>query len=194
METSLSSKTTSTTTRLADWAVIILTLAALVAGWFIKSGVENRSVAFSGAGISAQIPVGWLTTGAQGNEVLHASDPLASGFGTTYSLENIPIAADATSDQVASMLTLERGQALSDFRVLGQQQVTVFGRAAFEISYVYVESNPNLTHNAIPHVVLGSDYIFLNGNHAIVASYRADEKDYSSNLGRFQRFLGSLKF
>ncbi|HEY5270920.1 MAG TPA: hypothetical protein VII97_11320 [Anaerolineales bacterium] len=191
---SLPSKTYSTGYRLADWGVIAVSVVALLAGWLIKNSVESRSIPFEGSGITAQTPRGWLMTSVQGNEILHVSDPLSSGFGTTYSIENIPTASDATVGQVVSLLTLQRGQALTAFRVLEQKQVTVFGQAAYEVGYVFVESNPNLTHNDIPNIVRGLDYIFLNGDHAILATYWADEKAFESDLGRFQQFLSSLKF
>ena len=92
------------------------------------------------------------------------------------------------------MLTLQRGQVLTAYRILEQRQVTVFGQAAYEVGYVFVESNPDLTHNSIPNIVRGLDYIFLNGNHVIVATYWADENSFESDLGRFQGFLNTLKF
>ncbi len=192
--TTLPSKTDSTLQRLADWAVILVTLIAVLAGWLIKNSVQNRSVPFTGSGITAQIPAGWLTTKVQGNEILHVSDPRSAGFGTTYTIENIPVATDATVDQVVSNLTLQRGQSMNSFRVLEQRAVTIAGQSAYEIGYVYVESNPNLTHNDIPNIVQGLDYVFLNGDHAIVATYWADENEYASDLARFQLFLSSLKF
>ena len=192
--TTMASKTNSFGERFADWAVVAVTIVALLAGWLFKNSVENRSVSFTSSGISAQTPQGWLTTSVQGNEILHITDPLSSGFGTTYIIENLTIASDATVDQVTSLLILERGQALTAYRVLDQKQVTVFGRAAYEISYVYIESNPDLNHNVLPNIVRGLDYIFLNGDHAIVATYRADQNTFGSELGRFQRFLGTLKF
>jgi hypothetical protein len=192
--TTLPSKSPSLVNQLSDWAVIVVTVIALLAGLLFKNSVENRSVAFTDSGISAQTPRGWLVTSAQGNEILHVTDPLSGGFGTTYVIQNIPIAAGATVEQVVSLLILDRGQALTAFRVLEQKQVTVSGQAAFEIGYVYVESNPNLTHNDIPNIVRGLDYIFLNGDHAVVATYWADEKAFDSELGRFHRFLGSLKY
>ncbi|MGZ6347291.1 MAG: hypothetical protein ACXWNC_06965 [Anaerolineales bacterium] len=192
--TTLPSKTESTLHRLSDWAVIFVTLIAVLAGWLIKTGVQNRSVSFASSGISAQTPEGWLSSKVQGNEILHVTDPLSTGFGTTYTIENIPVATDITVDQVVSSLTLQRGQSMNSFRVLKQQAVTIAGRVAYEISYVYVESNPNLTHNEIPNIVQGLDYVFLNGDHAIVATFWADENEYASDLARFQLFLSSLKF
>jgi hypothetical protein len=179
---------------IADWAVIVLTLLALIAGSLVKSGVENRSVPFEASGISAQTPLGWMTTSVKGTEILHVTDLLSSGFGTTYILQDIPVASDAVVGQVVSLLTLQYGQELTAFRVLDQKQVTVYGQPAYEIGYVFVESNPNLTHNEIPNVVRGLDYIFMADGHAVVATYRAGESAYSSDLGRFLQFLRTLKF
>jgi hypothetical protein len=191
---SLPSKTVTTGYRFADLAVIAVTVLALLAGWLVKNSVESRSVPFDVSGISAQTPQGWLMTSTQGDEILHATNPFSSGFGTTYTLQNIPVASDATVGQAVSLLILQHGQALTAFRVLEQKQVTVFGRAGYEVGYVFIESNPDLTHNEIPNVVQGLDYIFLNGDHAIVATYWADEKSFESDLGRFHQFLNSLKF
>jgi hypothetical protein len=191
---SLPKKTRFNSAQFAPWSVIAVTVVALLVGWLIKNSVESRSVPFEASGISAQTPQGWLKARAQGNEILHVTNPFSSGFGTTYTLQNIPVASDATVGQAASMLTLQRGQALTAFRVLDQKPVTVFGRAAYEISYVFVESNPDLTHNEIPNVVRGLDYIFMNGDHAVTATLWAEEKSYDSDLGRFHQFLNTLKF
>jgi hypothetical protein len=78
--------------------------------------------------------------------------------------------------------------------VLEQQRVTVAGHEAYEISYVFVESDPNLTHAQFPKVVRGMDIIFLNGDQAAVVTYWAGEGSFELDLGRFQQFLKSLKF
>ncbi len=179
---------------IADWAVILLTVLALIVGGLVRSGVENRSVPFQASGISAQTPLGWMKTSVKGTEILHVTDLLSSGFGTTYLLQDIPVASDAVVGQVVSLLTLQRGQDLTAFRVLDQKQVTVYGQPAYELTYVFVESNPNLTHNEIPNVVRGLDYIFMADGHAVVATYWADESAYASDLGRFLQFLRTLKF
>jgi hypothetical protein len=194
---SVSSRTSNTLSlgdRFSEWAVIAILVIALLAGWFFKSSVENLSVPVEVSGISAQTPKGWLNVNTQGNEILHVTDPASSGFGTTYVVENIPIEPNSLIGQTVSLLTLERGQALTAYRLLDQKQVTVFGRPAYELSYVFVESNPNMTHNELPNIVRGMDYIFLNGDHAVVATYWADEQAFEVDLGRFQLFLKSLKF
>jgi len=180
--------------RYAEIAVILITVIALIAGWFYKSSVENSSVPFNVESISAQAPKGWLQSGPSGDELLRTTDRSSSGFNTTYILRDMPLAAGATASQVANLLTLSHGQDLLAFRLLDQRDVTVYGKAAYELSYVYVESNPNLTHKNIPSVVRGMDYIFMNGNSAVVGSFWADEKNYDLDLGRFHLFLQSITY
>ena len=180
--------------RFAEVTVVVVTVIALLAGWMFKSGVENRSVSFNVNGISGQAPTGWLQAQVQGDEVLHIADISSGDFSTTYIVRKFPIAPDATFGQVSSLLTLEHGQQLTAFRVLDQQRVTVAGREAYEISYVFVESNPNLTHAQLPMVVRGVDTIFFNGDQAAVVTYWAGAESFELDLGRFQLFLRSLKF
>ena len=178
----------------SDWLVVAVTLIALLAGWFLKSSVENRSVLLESQAIHAETPQGWHNIVPQGNEVLHISDPMSSGFGTTYIMQSIPVEAGSGVGQAASLLTLQRGQQLTAYRVLDQQPVTVYGQAAYELSYVFVESDPNLTHDKFPNIVRGLDYIYLAGDHVVVVTYWAEKQTYEYDLGRFQRFLKSLKF
>jgi len=180
--------------KVSDWVVVALTLVAVFAGWMLKTSVENRSVPFNNSGVSAQTPQGWLIASSKGNEILHVTDPFSNGFGTTFILENIPVTTEASTGQLVSLLTLQRGQDLTAYRILEQKQVKVFGSPAYEIDYVFVETNPNLIHNELPNVVRGLDYIYLDNGHAIVATYWADEKSFEPDLGRFQQFLKSLKF
>ena len=194
---SVSSSTTKTLSlgdRYSDLVVILLTVVALLAGWVFKSSVENRSISFNSGGFSAQTPQGWLTVEPSGNEILQVTDLSSSGFGTTYIVESLLIEKESTFSQAASLLTLDRGQKLTAYRVLDQKQVTISGKQAYEISYVFIESNPNLTHNIYPNIVRGMDIIFLNGDNAIVATFWAEKQSYENDLGRFQKFLGSLKF
>lgn len=180
--------------RYAEISVIVVTVIALALGWWLKSSVVNRSLPFIESGISAQTPAGWLLSKAAGQEILHVTDRTAKGFGTTYLIQQMPAAADADLGQVAGLLTLQRGNDLTAYRVLKQQDVTISGRKAVEIEYVYVESAANVTHAVIPAVVHGLDYVFIQGDKAVVVGYRADQSAYETDLGRFLRFLLSVKF
>ncbi len=189
-----STKTTWTDERISILSVGLLTLAALLLGWWLKTAVENRSHEFSAGAVTAQIPVGWLQMSPVGSEILHLTDRTASGYGTTYIIQTQAVAADADPAQVAGLLTLARGTELTAYRVLNQEEVLVQGKSAVEIEYVFVDSPANLGRAVIPTVVRGLDYIFVNAGQEIVVSYRADESIFDIDLGRFYRFLLSVKF
>lgn len=191
----MSNKQGSLGDRYAEITVVIVTLVALAAGWFFKSGVENASVPFEAEGVSAQAPKGWLQSTVEGDELLHTVDINSSGFATTYAIRQIAITSEATASEVASNVALSRAQDLLAFRMLEQQEVTdINGRSAYMIEYVYVESNPDLTHAQLPRVVRGIDLVYLAGERAIVVSFQADEKNYDLDLGRFYTFLKSISF
>jgi hypothetical protein len=80
------------------------------------------------------------------------------------------------------------------YRVLSQQRVSFGGHEAVELIYVYVESNPNVTHADLPVVVHGEDFLFFNPEGAIIISYRASEENFEGGLARFYRFLESIQF
>lgn len=180
--------------RFAELAVVVLVLVALVIGWVLKTGVENRSESFSSGNISAQIPSGWLTSTPGGNEVLHVTDRTTSGFGTTYLIQQEVVSAESTPAQVVGLLTLERGNSLTAYRVLKQQDVLVQGKPAVELEYVYVESDANLSHSTFPVVVHGLDYVFVNGNQAVIVTYRADQAAFERDRAHFNNFLLSVKY
>jgi hypothetical protein len=181
--------------RFAEITVVLVTLIALTAGWFFKSSVENASVPFEAQGITAEAPKGWLQSGAEGDILLRSVDINSSGFGATYTIRQIAITSEATASEVASLLTLEHAQNLTAFRMLDQQEAKDSnGRDAYMINYVFVESNPDVTHADIPSVVRGKDLVYLNGDRAIVVSFQADENNYDLDLGRFYIFLESIQF
>ncbi len=181
--------------RFAEITVILVTVLALTAGWFFKSSVENASVPFEAEGITAAAPKGWLRPDPQGDELLRAIDINSSGFGTTYVIRQIVVTSEATPSEVASRVALDQAQNLLAFRMLDQQEVRdINGRDAYMISYVFVETNPDVTHASIPSVVRGMDLVYVSGERAIVVSFQSDEKNFERDLGRFYRFLESLQF
>jgi hypothetical protein len=140
------------------------------------------------------MPAGWLSLNPSGNEVLHVTDRTVSAFGTTYLIQVETVPADAQPGQIVGLLTLERGNSLTAYRVLNQQEVLVQGRKAIQIDYVYVESAANLNHAVIPVVVHGLDYVFVNGGKVVIVTYRADQSVFDTDMARFTRFLVSVQY
>jgi hypothetical protein len=180
--------------RYAEVSVILLTVVALALGWLLRASVEGRATPFEAAGIRGEVPQGWLRTTDEAGEVLHVTNPASAGFGTTYVIEVLPVPAGTTEAQVVSVLTLQRGQNLTAYRVLDQLPATVNGRPAHRVNSVYVESDADLTFKELPQVVRAVEFIFRSGDNAIIVSYRAAEANYEADFGRFRQFLSSLQF
>ena len=178
----------------AEVTVILLVLVAAAAGWLLKSGVEGRAVPVEAAGITAQAPAGWLRDTRSRGEVLRVTNPASDGFATSYALETQPVPAGSTPAQVASLLTLQRAQALTAYRVLDQQDVTVNGQPAHMLTFAYVEPNPDVTRSELPQVVRGVEFIFVPGERAVLVSYHAGEDNYEADFGRFRQFLNSVAY
>jgi len=180
--------------RYSDWAVIILTVVAVLLGWLYMSSVQSRSIPFVAGGVKGQMPAGWLTDQADKGVVLHTTELGGSGFGTTYQLEVLPVTGGISPEQVASLYSIQRAQNLNTVRVLDQQDVTVNGKNGVKITYAYVDASSDLTRVDVPVVVHGADYIFVAGDHAVVASYHASADNYAADFARFRNFLESLQF
>ncbi len=184
---------TSLGDRYAEIAVIAVTLVALLAGWLYMDSVESRSVQVTGE-ISASVPAGWIQSEPEGDLLVQVRDRNSLGFQTTYAVTKMPLNPDGGQNEAVSLITLARGQDLTAYRVLDQRSVSVGGREAYEVTYAYVEANPNLTRADVPVVVLGVDYIFFDSEGAVIVSYRAAEPEYKDGLARFYRFLESIQF
>lgn len=181
--------------RFAEITVVLVTVIALVAGWFFKASIENASVPFEANGITVQAPKNWLKSEGNGEELLRTIDRTSTGFGTTYAIREIAVTSEATTSEVASTVALDHAQNLLGFSMLDQQEVRdINGRNAYMITYAFVESNPDVTHATIPSVVRGADFIYVSGERAIVVSFQAAEENYDIDLSRFYRFLQSLDF
>jgi hypothetical protein len=180
--------------RYAEIAVTLLTLVALLAGWLYMSSVESRTLPFDANGIKASVPAGWIESEPGGDIVLQARERASAGFQTSYTITRQPTTTDGGQNETISLLTLKYGQDLTAFRILGQQTVTIGGREAYEITYAYVESNPNVAHAEVPVVVRGVDYIFFTDQGAVIVTYRASDAEYEGGLSAFHRFINSVQF
>lgn len=180
--------------RYSDWAVIVVTLVAVLLGWLLMSNVQSRAVPFDAGGVKGQMPAGWVTDQADTGVVLHTAELGGSDFSTAYQLEVVPVASDVSPADVASFYSIDRAQNLSTVRVLDQQDVSVNGQNGYKVTYAFVDANSDLTRADVPVVVRGVDYFFVAGDHAVVVTYQASEDNYEADFGRFRRFLESLNF
>ncbi len=180
--------------RYAEVAVVIVTIVAVLAGLLVRDNAISRSVPFELAGVQAAAPAGWIQSAPEGDVLLNVRERNTFAYQTNYAISKLLLSADSGQLEVASFGTLEQAQTLNSYRLLDQRTVTIGGREAYEVQYVFVESNPNVTHADLPVVVLGVDYYFTTADGAVVVSYRASQANFENGLARFHLFLESVQF
>jgi len=179
--------------RYAEVAVIVVTIVALLAGFLLKDNVTSRSVPFDLNGIHADAPAGWIQSAPQGEVILKVRERNTLAYQTNYAISKLLLSADSGQLESISIVTMQQAQTLNSYRVLDQQKVSVDGREAYEVHYVFVESNPNVTHANLPVIVLGVDYYFNVPDGTVVVSYRAAQANFENGLARFHLFLSSIQ-
>lgn len=180
--------------RYAEISVVLLTALALLAGWLLMNNVQNRSLPLEVDNIKFNAPAGWTQFAPADSMLFQARDRASGGYETTYMISKLLLTPDSGHNEAISLLTLQRGQDLTAYRVLDQQKISMAGREGIQLTYVYVEANPNVLHTEVPVVVRGEDFIFFQPDGALIITYRAAEENFASGLARFYRFLESVQF
>jgi hypothetical protein len=191
MTTSTQSKFTSNSSTTSVWIVSILTILALLFGADLQNLVENRTHPFDHAGVAAQLPAGWLVQEGLASEqtVFTVGDPFTANL--TYTASLVPTTADIKPSDLAFTFNLQRGQDVSLFRTIDQNQEKVNGKDALRVHYAYVDPKSETT---LPVVVEGVEYIFLSQPKALIVALEAETSQFNSSLPAFMKFLGTVDY
>ncbi len=179
--------------RWSSWAVALVTIVALVLGWALKTSAESRTTVTEAGGLRIAYPAGWVKASAEVPIILQV-EKLVSPARTTLSLQRRPFAADAANpiNAVHQALTLERGRSWTAYRVLSvEPSGAVAGRDALQVTFAYVETNPNPFLKVAPVVMLGQEYLFAVDQSVQVVTMTAAESNYSRATRDLRTFLRS---
>ncbi len=173
------------------WIVSALTVLALLIGADLQSMVENQTRLFEHAGLTAQLPAGWLVEEGLASEqtVFTAGDPFTANL--TYTASLAPASADMKLSDLAFTFNLQRGQDLSLFRTIDQSQEKVNGKDAMRVHYAYVDPKSQTT---LPVVIEGVEYIFLSQPKALIVAMEAETSQFGGALPAFMKFLGTVNY
>lgn len=179
--------------RWSSWAVVALTIVALLLGWAVKAAAEGRTSVYEADGMRIAYPAGWVRASVDAPMLLQV-EKLVGPARTTLSLQRRPVTADAANplNAVQQALTLERGRNWTAYRVLSvDPSGAVPGRDALEVSFAYVETNPNPFLKAAPVVMLGQEYLFSVDQAVQVVTLTAAEANFGGAVKDLQSFLRS---
>jgi hypothetical protein len=167
------------------WAVVAVTVLALLAGWVVRGAVENRSRLVEEGGVTAAVPAGWMVQ--EGFDELRLVTWNAPVPEERYSVSVLPDAG-APIDAAAER-NRQRAQLLGTYRLLEEMPVAIDGRESYRVSFAYVPTG----RPGLPTVVEGVDYYFQQDGAVTVMSLEAPEDRFARVLPRFLRFLASVE-
>jgi hypothetical protein len=141
--------------------------------------------------VAAQLPAGWLVQEGLASEqtVFTVGDPFTANL--TYTASLVPTTADIKPSDLAFTFNLQRGQDVSLFRTIDQNQEKVNGKDALRVHYAYVDPKSETT---LPVVVEGVEYIFLSQPKALIVALEAETSQFNSALPAFMKFLGTVDY
>ncbi len=162
----------------------LLLLLALLAGWWVKTAVQNATRTLDQAGFAAEIPAGWLVQQGAGDFVFLARNPLA--LDELYRVSLVPEASDL--DVVAENRNLARAQIDDTYRVISAEPIVFAGQDGYKVSFARVD----LDSPGVPHVIEGLDYYFVQADEVMVLSLEAHSEHFAEALPAFQQFAQSV--
>ncbi|GAB4478456.1 MAG: hypothetical protein Kow00124_22910 [Anaerolineae bacterium] len=181
--------------RFSSILVVVVAVGAVLLGLFLRQQASNEQWTFVSreAGIEAMYPAGWITARG-GGYVARISNPIARPYKTQYIISVVPFSPQSSVRNVLDNLTIQRSNDLSAYRVLSIDEVNLGGAALTEMSFAFVDADPNPFIQRLPVVVQGRDVVIVDGNRAIIVTFMSEQSRFEENLPDFQRFLSSLRY
>ena len=179
--------------RYASLLAVLAVIGMLLAGLFLRQSQIGNTTPFVDreAGIQTSIPAGWLLDTSDDEHLMRVSDPAARPFKTTYQITLAPASPQTSVRNVLDNLTLQRSSELAAYRVLSIRSES---DRVTRMDFAFVDTDPNPFLERLPVVVLGTDFVVIDGNRAIVVTFLAAESLYERELPRFLRFFAAMNF
>lgn len=171
--------------------VCLLTVAALILGWVLMSGVTGRTVQVSQSGVSASVPAGWkVTYGLQGEEVLFwTADQLDPTH--RYTATMMPAVPGGNIKDVAFVRILDRGQNINNYQVISQEIGKINGLDGYKVYYAYIQSGST---GMLPKVIQGVDFYLPQGEKVLIITLEDESSAFNRSLNAFQNFVETVRY
>jgi len=163
-----------------------LLLVALLAGWWVKTAVQNATRPLELNGYTAAVPDGWLVQEGAGDLVFIVRNPQA--LDQLYRLSQLPAATEL--DVVAQNRNLARTRRDETFRVLEASPVVFAGQDAYKVSF----ARADVASPGLPNVIEGVDYYFALDDQVMILSLEANSAAFADALPNFQKFVQSVSY
>jgi putative serine protease PepD len=161
-------------------AVVGLTIAAVLGGLLLRSGVEDGTRRIEADGRVFDIPARWIVSERAGDALLSAYDPLDPD--QRYVVERYD-PGDVGLDQAARDRLNDRTALLSGFTLVEEAPAKVGEVATQRLRYTFAD-----TSAAAPVVVEAVEDHFADGNQVVGVRLEAAQPDFETALEKYERF------
>lgn len=173
----------------ANYAVIGVFAVLLILGVIAYSLIVNGVTAFNKGGVSGAYPNYYGNVGDSAMTV-HVADKV--GTGAEFMVATRELKEGQDMRMLTSLMASERGSGNMVYKVLDSQPAVVNGKQAQRVEFAYVDSGG--FSGATPRVIQGTDYIFMQGSKAVVATMLAAPDTVGEVEPLFMNFINSLTF
>ena len=149
-----------------EWTVLLTVAIALVLGMIVQASVLGASRTTSVAGMSLSYPATWSSVRETG--ALFAARDLFGGPSSAR-VSLAPVTETADIGTAASARTVALADQLLGFHTESTRRVTIGGRAATQIAYVYVVAQAG----SAPALMRGIDTVTASAGKTYVLSFVA---------------------
>lgn len=166
-------------------AVVLVALIALAVGYGVKVVATTSTRTVTAGGVTASIPTSWVFQPGAQDLLFTAVDPRNPG--QRYSVTK-PSLGSSDVSAVADATVGAKSQLLGSFQVLSRATVSVNGKDAPSVTYVYVTTR----NGTLPQVIEGRD-VFIQGSDVLIVTLESPTKTFDNALDTFGSFAASVK-
>ncbi|MDQ5825288.1 MAG: hypothetical protein M3441_13935 [Chloroflexota bacterium] len=194
----------TTNERVSALLVVLVTLAALIAGFLLRDSAESATRSFTTPyNLTVGYPEGWRINDSDAANRVVMSEPGSGRFPTTFEVTSVVVDASASFTDVLGTvgqnLATSRGADLTAYKVLDIQNQTgegnnrsalmIKGLPAMITRYAFVSTPNSVFTEGLPTVVVGTDYLLRKDNRVYVFTVQSTEENESDAKARFERFV-----
>jgi len=180
-----------------DPMVLIFVIVCLLIGWFIKAGVEGRTISFSDSksGISLNYPAGWVTMPEEGAILAVINPQTPSTFSTRFTINTRHWNKALELGNFIVQFSAERGSSLSLYRIISMNPFELSNLKAMRVEYAYAIDPIGVRAGvtSFPKIVRAFDVIISKDDQMYIFTFAAEEKEYGKNLAKFNAIVESIR-
>ena len=180
-----------------DLGVAVVVIVALTLGWLLREATVNRAIAFadSETAFSLQFPAEWSAVDSLQDVMLKVESPFTdSAYKTNLIVEarDLDPQNPPTLQEFVDRRVTQKSN-LTGYHFLAEQDATVDGEKARQITYAYVvQPNDQPRRASLPVVVEAREYIVVGKDRVYYITVAAPENETTAANARLDEIIKTV--